>query len=394
MQRRIIIEPQATRRSDQSNIRSCVIKRTDDSSLQDEVTLWYQLDQSIPLPSDNDCDAYLLALLMDAMQEGRDIELLGSVSKELVGNLIEFQGAWHKWRPDLYQPINIRAQEYREDETTVKGAICAFSGGVDATFSVWRHSQNNNGLRSQNINLCVFVHGFDIPLNDENAYLKAKKRSEQTLQDIDISLFTLKTNYREISKANWEHTFAAALAAALTNYKRVAGTCIIGSSEPYDSLVIPWGSSPITEYLLSSEAFKVMHDGATHSRTEKVKEIIPWQKGVENLRVCWQGDIKDRNCGECEKCIRTKVNFLAAGSAVPNCFPPSDIFDDLKRVKFTNNVGQAEWSQIYRYTVNHNIDAPWVSKVKKIANQKSLQDIIIPPGSRRKEFLKALLKSK
>ena len=192
---------------------------------------------------------------------------------------------------------------------------------------------------------------------------------------------TVKTNYREISRAIWEDTFSTALVATLSNFKNLAGTCIVGSSEPYDSLVIPWGSSPITDHLLSSDEFVVMHDGASHSRTDKVKDISQWKAGMNNLRVCWEGELKDRNCGTCEKCIRTKLNFLAVGVSIPPCFPASDILEDMKNIKIRNDAVRAEWRQIYEYGITIQSSAPWLEKMKSMIDDD--QPGLVSSGEKR-----------
>ena len=58
---------------------------------------------------------------------------------------------------------------------------------------------------------------------------------------------------------------------------------LIGSSEPYDALVIPWGSSPITDYLLSGDRLSIVHDGAGFSRTDKVAEVRHNQVACQTL---------------------------------------------------------------------------------------------------------------
>ena len=391
---RMLLEPQKDEQKDNYSIRSCKIKRLNDNGASTETKIWFQLDKSIPLPQQDDCDAYLLTMVMEAMKENRTIEVKGSVSKQLLGNLVELQAAWKKWKPNIYSCIDIIVDKVNHSTEKVPGAICAFSGGVDATFSVWRHYQSKNSHRTQAINFCSIVHGFDIPLSDADEFENAKNRAQATLDDISINLIPIKTNYRRIAKANWEDAFSTALVAALSNFKTVAGTCIVGSSEPYDSLVIPWGSSPITDHLLSSGEFFVMHDGASHSRTEKVKELSDWKVGVENLRVCWQGDLKDRNCGVCEKCVRTKLNFLAVERQIPSCFPPTDILDDLDRVKLSNDAIRAEWQQLYEYAERKKLKGSWLKKVKKKIDKGaySVSDIVIPKGSSRREMAKYLAK--
>ncbi|MFT6347605.1 MAG: hypothetical protein ACJAYB_000595 [Psychromonas sp.] len=371
--------------------RRCNIRRLNDNGIiKNKVELWFKFDKSISPPKDDDCDAYLLAMIMDAMKESENIEVKGSVSRQLLSNLVEYQAIWNKWLPNIYNKIDIRVNNIRDDIAKVQGAICAFSGGVDATFSVWRHSQSNYSYRSQKINLCSMVHGFDIPLSDESAFNNARNRAQKTLSDIGIGLKSIKTNYRVISGTNWEHSCSCALAATLSNFKKMAGTCIIGSSEPYDSLVIPWGSSPITDHLLSSNEFVVIHDGASHNRTEKVKEITKWKAGTDNLRVCWQGDLKDRNCGWCEKCVRTKMNYLAVQASVPICFPNSNIITDIKNVTLKSDLVLTEWRQIYEYATNNGIEEPWVKALSAIINKKFTIGGILPKRRTRRKIMKKL----
>ena len=229
------------------------------------------------------------------------------------------------------------------------------------------------------------VHGCDIPLADADAFENALKRAEDTLEDIDLTILPIRTNYREITK-KWTHKFSIALAAVLGNFKSLAGTCMIGSSEPYDSLVIPWGSSPITDHLLGSGEFVVIHDGASHSRTEKVAQVAEWKKGINNLRVCWQGELKDRNCGKCEKCVRTKLNFLACNQPVPDCFSELESVEDqlrgaaikkaLKKAAKKNDYVHTEWQQILDYADRHKVKASWQAQARNLLGKKSWIDLI------------------
>lgn len=345
-----------------------------------------------PPPEEKDCDSYLLAVIMDAMAEGRDIVVNGSVSLGLLGNLVEYQSAWNKWLPETYSIIDIKVDSVRENERPVSGAICAFSGGVDSMFSVWRHSQGKNSYRSKNIKLCTLVHGFDIPLQNTAAFSNVTQRAITTLDDIGIEIMPIKTNYREISCANWEYAHATALVATLANFKSVAGTCIVGSTYPYNYLTIPWGSTPIVDFLLSSDDFVVIHDGASHTRTEKVDMISEWKEGIENLRVCWEGDLKDSNCGKCEKCVRTKLNFLAIGRPLPNCFDKDDDARiDFKSIVLKHDGVRGDWKQIIDYANRNGIKDAWVQEAKKVIKRKPKIDLFFPKGSIRRLIVKNII---
>lgn len=399
----IVLSPAPVESVNGRQRRSCRISRLDAEHEVDTHVLWFEVEADLALPADDDCDSYVLAMVMDAMLEGRRMVVHGSVSLSLLSNLTEYQWAWHKWLPEKYTVIDIQPDQVRADIPAVLGAISAFSGGADATFSAWRHAKKQFGFRSQHINLSCMVQGFDIPLTDNEVFERALARSKLTLDDLAIPLRAIRTNYRDIARTHWEHAFSCALVATLQNFKMLAGTIIVGSSEPYESLVIPWGSNPITDHLLGSSEFVVIHDGASHSRTEKIASISAWPVGVRNLRVCWQGDLKDRNCGVCEKCMRTKLNFLASGHPVPDCFDNRDDFSALSRIRLNNSAVRAEWQQILDYAKQHGTSGPWgeVRRVVrrlpygKIFVQKAKPKLnkLLPRGSRRRQVVSSWLRA-
>lgn len=389
----IVLEPLTIESQGSDYVRRCSINRLNGDTQVGKKELWFQFSKSIDPPEDKDCDSYLLAVIMDAMTEGRDIIVKGSVSLGLLSNLIEYQSAWNKWLPETYSIIDIKVESARENERPLSGAICAFSGGVDSMFSVWRHSQGKNSYRSQNIKLCALVHGFDIPLQDTAAFINVTQRAITTLDDVGIRVIPIKTNYIEIACANWWHSHATALVATLANFKSVAGTCVVGSSNPYNYLAIPWGSTPLTDYLLSSDDFIVIHDGASHTRTEKVNEISEWKVGIENLRVCWQGDLKDRNCGKCEKCIRTKLNFLASGNQIPICFDKDAATGiDFNSIVLNQDAVRVNWKQIIDHANRNGVKEAWVEEAKKVLKRKSIVDLIFHNESSRRFVVKNIIK--
>ncbi len=52
--------------------------------------------------------------------------------------------------------------------------------------------------------------------------------------------------------------------------------------------------------------------------------------------MCWEGVDQGRNCGVCEKCIRTKLNFLAAGIESPECFQEPLAIEDVHSLRVRN----------------------------------------------------------
>lgn len=388
--------PQPTQVTDEGLQRCCLIKQTTVSGECTDKELWFLYPNDTALPEYDDCDAYLLAILLPAMQMQADIMIHGSVSSELLSNLTELQYVWHKWQPEQYFLIDIKADAIREDKAVVEGAVCAFSGGVDAQFTAYRHAKGLAGYRTHKLRAGVFVQGFDIPLNDQEGFDSAATIASSVLEDLDIDLLTVKTNIRALWDINWEDYHAAAIAAVLCGLKSYAGIGLIGSGDSYDELISPWGSHPMTDPLLSSGSFRIVHDGAGFSRSQKIQILSTWPKGIENLRVCWSGDNHDSNCGRCEKCVRTRLNLLVAGIKTPKCFNTPIESSLFKNMILKNEVIRTDWSNIRDNILSTGRGLEWVPQVEQVLKRKPSPqlDRLLPFDSKRRMWVKRLLEIK
>jgi hypothetical protein len=140
---------------------------------------------------------------------------------------------------------------------------------------------------------------------------------------------------------------------------------LVGSSEPYDALIIPWCSSPITDYLMSGDRLSIVHDGAAFSRTEKVGFLANHPTACRTLKVCWAGKDQGTNCGVCEKCTRTRLNFLAVGVASPACFQEPLDMARITSIPLQNTTQLSELQTILRYARHKGIVADWVTLLQK-----------------------------
>ena len=385
--------PQPLRSDEKGQKRCCLLQQTTASGQMTEKALWFVYPANLPMPEDDDCDAYLLATLLPAMQMRAAIHVHGSVSHELLANLTELQYVWNKWLPERYFLIDIQVDRIRESDVQVDGAIAAFSGGVDAQFTAYRHATGRAGYATRNIKAGVFVHGFDIPLEDTKGFASAAKTATKVLADINIDLVIVKTNIRGLWDINWEDYHAAAIASVLCGLKRYAGIGLIGSGDSYDVLISPWGSHPITDPLLSSGDFRLIHDGAGFSRSEKIQALAAWPLGIENLRFCWAADQNDSNCGRCEKCVRTRLNFLVAGIDNPQCF--SDPIDSslFKSMILKNEIVRIDWRFIRHEMLKTGRGVEWLPQIEKVLKRKPPPNLnrLFPVGSRRRMWVKKLL---
>jgi hypothetical protein len=310
-------------------------------------------------------DGVLCAVVLHAMAEGRDIRLRGPATRQMLRNLGEFQLAWSRWKPTVYRPIDITV------DTVVDGAhvrptrtSAAFSGGVDSTFTLLRNSPRSTSA-SYNVDSAVLVHGFDVSLGNSSDFQELIDRTVPVRAVAGVDLRIMRTNSKDLRLQKWDDSFGAQLAACLHLFSAEFSTALVASSEPYDALVLPWGSNPVTDHLLSGADLTIVHDGAAFSRTDKIAFLSEVPAAVESLKVCWEGTQQGRNCGVCEKCIRTQLNFLAVGVANPACFDAPLDPCRIATISIRNDALQAEFASIIKYADARRIDEEWVYLLRK-----------------------------
>ena len=315
-------------------------------------SLWFRIPAEYWEISNKSMDSFVIGSLFYAMRRSSDLIVHGIVSPSLLRNLEEFQSAWSCWLPNVYQNIDIRADSEKESGNLVgqKNAISAFSGGVDSCFTVWRHRKGFCGRQQRNIKAGLMIQGLDIPLTKNEEFELAVDRAKKILKSVDVDLIPMATNFRDFND-EWEHAHGAAVASCLTLFSHVFSEGLIASSPPYNKLniMLAWGSNPLTDGLFSSDNFKIIHDGAAFGRHEKIHQLADWHEALDNIRVCWEGDRKDSNCGRCEKCIRTILSFRASKIKIPESFD-QDIDDmQIQSLPNLNNRKIFDYNQILLY---------------------------------------------
>lgn len=309
-------------------------------------------------------DMAVSATIFSAMRRGCDLFVEGPVSESMLESSEDLVASWVNLRPDLYRRIKLGAAEVVPDNSLPrenKGkAVVAFSGGLDASYTAWRHAQGLAGRRNRQLLAGVLIHGFDIPLSGTDAFDFTRTSVAETLASINVPMAVVRTNWREVGCTAWEMEFGTGVATCLRNWQGMVDTALLGADEDYRRIVMPWGGNPLTYAMLSSHGFKVVYDGGEFGRSEKAAEVGAWETGLRNLRACWEGTVTGRNCGECEKCLRTKMNFLAVGAQLPQSLSGQPSPSKIRRIKVKNSAQLALLEEIRETARARQISGPWL----------------------------------
>ncbi len=318
-------------------------------------------------------DGYLFGVLLFVMGGAKKLKINGALSAKAYRNANLLAEAWQAWLPERCSPVEIIAETVL-DQPTLAGqnvkqlkrdrAIAAFSGGLDSTFSVLRHACHLLGNASYNVEDVLMVHGFDVSLHKQADFDELRCRVEPFLEDVGVNFRIVKTNIKDAIAHDWEKVFAAQLACVLHQFSPEFSHGLIASGAIMTKPDIRWGSTPQLDYLLSGGDFEVVHDGAGFSRTEKAALIAQYPIARRSVKVCWQGEHKGRNCGTCEKCIRTRLNFLAAGVTNPECFDSPFDLELIDKLEVKNLAQLNLLKTIIEDDKLANLGADWLARLQ------------------------------
>lgn len=266
------------------------------------------LNYSQPLDLVESGDAFVIIAIAIAMERRENLVIAPDIpiSPSLVFRLRIFQEIYTAWWPHVL-PTFIEAKNQNESLQIGGRTGCFFSGGIDSIFSALRHRDRLDDL--------ILCRGLDIPFDEKERWAQTKQGVTEFADALNLNVLCVETNAKSNFKASQGDNHGALLigAAIPVGFKRL----IVPSSHSYHHL-FAWGSHPITDPLLSSVSTEIIHDGAVR-RSEKVRFIVQNGVNLDQLRVCNRFTLY--NCGDCEKCIRTKVALEIIGARTPSLSP-------------------------------------------------------------------------
>lgn len=204
------------------------------------------------------------------------------------------------------------------------------SGGVDSLHMLRVNRRLYRAGEPGFIRTAIVVHGFDIGKRardpEDARFRMLMERLAPVARETGLRLVPCRTTLRHLPSPlgfwGYRHNGAALAAVGHAALARPAHLFIAsGNGVANDGQL---GSHPITDSLFSSQTVTIAHDGARFSRLDKVRDLAGWPAGLRALRVCGARRVGGQaNCGHCEKCLRTRLELLAAGIEWTDAFGPS-----------------------------------------------------------------------
>lgn len=266
-----------------------------------EHRLWYAAGD---LALAQGADAALAAALPVAMRRGEPLRVLGAVSPRLLEAVSRIQAIFNAW-DRRYRIVEVVAERDRPEPPRAEGTASFFTGGVDSWYTALRHRSGLEAL--------VYVHGFDVPLDDAERRRQVSGWLRDGAAALEIPLVEVETNLRELTRriCGWHLYHGPALASVALLLAARFDRVMLPATHTYRDLM-PLGSHPLLDPLWSTESLELVHEGA-ENRVVKLALLSEFEPAFSSLRACWQEDTIDHNCGRCEKCLRTMAALRLLG---------------------------------------------------------------------------------
>ena len=253
--------------------------------------------------------------LIAAQPRGGTLHVAGAVDKQLLQNLEQLSDIAAVWKPDRLHPVRITADK----ETTSRGPrrnghVFALSAGVDASFSLLRHSRGLAERQNRKPACAVTMVGLLFRPVEDPGLDDLMASAGAIAAAAGVPHLQVRTNWLDIC-SELVVQLPAGLAATLHQFNGSCRGAVIAADANYtrECVLLPgWGSTQYTNPLLCSTDFEFQTFGGAFSRPERVADVISEAEIARHVRVCNTAFHKGHNCGRCEKCVRTMLLAMAA----------------------------------------------------------------------------------
>jgi hypothetical protein len=226
----------------------------------------------------------------------------------------------HHWTAGEFKPLTVEAPLTRTElfRGEKRHASIFLSGGMDSLAALKQLKDNYKPSHPGYPKDALLVHGFDIGGvvargAKYHVFERAKRAMQPVAKEAMLTLIPVYTNIRHLcdNRDLWlNQFFGAVLAASAHAFAPRINLAWLASSFDIPSLH-PCGSHPLLDPEYGSYDLEIRHRDAGLSRMDKLKIVSQWDVAFQNFRVCLANVPEKRNCGRCEKCVRTMLELEA-----------------------------------------------------------------------------------
>lgn len=325
----------------------------------DGETVWFECQDLELNPT---IEAMASLWLAPCIISGRNLRIEHPVCRTWYENalsIIDFlSDSWGTAKIELSAEVRELPSQNADQKAT---AVC-FSGGVDSFYTL---------NRSTSTKFLVSAQPFDLPSASEETHLATRSRLVKVAQAVGAQAVTIRTNvlqhpsYRTHKLMDTHTGLLAAVGHFLAKH---IGTLSIAPTFHKDDAEIVGGHYLLVP-LYSSKNLQIVVPNAETNRRARLEGIVDWPVAQENLFVCFNKEGKNKNCGRCEKCVRTLLDLHILGK-----LDKFEVFDKSIPVwEAIDGVNQVTWRETYEEALKMPLDPRIGSAIRRMMRRERLR---------------------
>jgi hypothetical protein len=273
--------------------------------------LWYKFPAESESAISLRGEAFFNNLFVLGMHFNEEIELRGDISPVFVENIKKLSSIYYRNDEKKLNIVDYKFKSVVSPDVTLKRDIhlASFSGGADSFYTFWSHFYKEKASHPTNLTHGLFIHGYDISLNNEETYNHYLSKYKKLFDQWGLGLIPVSTNAYEFYQFRTPWYYSNTL--ALAGISMALGNRVATYSQPGDvdqgnrNRLRP--SSNI--HLFSTESTKFSSHAHVIDRSKKLSKMLDWSPVQKHLRVCLDANYDQTNhgCQKCEKCINTNL---------------------------------------------------------------------------------------
>ena len=290
-------------------------------------------------------DGFLAAVLPALLRADSAVHVGGTLTRDVVRNLVDASEGWEDWNVDRYHALHISADRLIDPPVPAfsRRAAFAWSGGLRSTHTLVRHYARGAlaVVEVARIVHVVGLQGDNGTISPRAIVAEVNKHAEQ----LGATVVCVVTNARDVGLVEAEIGVLPVVAAALHLIAVDLKLAFHARRWPFSAQLRYPRPEPAFPDVFSGSRMLIRADGGVTSPTQMVREIYehaPFLLGA--ISGCSERPRFTAPCGVCSGCIMTSLAFAAAGIAHPVLSPPTPF--DVESLRWRDPIVAAEATEI------------------------------------------------
>lgn len=263
-------------------------------------------------------DAFVIALLTTAMREGRNIVCECPVTRQLLYQINQYLIPMMASNIKEYQYIKVFATAI-DNALDCYGAVgTGWTGGVDSLFTIKRNLYEAEESAYRLSHLMITSNGAIEGIDPSDILRKmVEKANRGIVLELGLGMVSIDSNMQNLLPENFRSVVSIRHAAVILTLQKLFSAFLISSSCAFSQATFVEESMGYYEpfvlnYLMTANTV-FYSAGSPYTRVQKLRQLSAIPLAEKYLHPCIYA-LKDSNCGECGKCVRTQTALYALGT--------------------------------------------------------------------------------